>query len=230
MEWEEPRRRNTAEGKGVAADREERMEGRDTEGGVVDGHGTVESVVVVNGHGSEEEDVGNGRGTDEGGASRHGNEDGMVTTEHGSVEQEIEKAEGGGVEGVIGEGAEGGGVENVIGGDVRGREEAAVGGVREEEANGREEEIVVDGEEERESQNQNMLSSLAYSLGLNEVETKQIISLWHNRTVVPPLDPAHLSAELARRAHFFTQEHNNFEIETRKALLREAQVNTVNSL
>lgn len=71
---------------------------------------------------------------------------------------------------------------------------------------------------------QNMLSSLVYSLGLNEVETKQVISLWHNRVVIPPLDSAFLSAELAKREQFFREEHENFELQNRQALLRDQQV------
>ena len=38
----------------------------------------------------------------------------------------------------------------------------------------------------------NMLSSLVYSLGLNDNEAKQAISLWHNRNIIPPLDPSTL--------------------------------------
>ena len=79
---------------------------------------------------------------------------------------------------------------------------------------------VVDVENSQDGQNiQNMLSSLVYSLGLNEMETKRIISLWHNRTIVPPLDPAHLSQELARRDHLYWKEHENFELQSRRARL-----------
>ena len=39
-------------------------------------------------------------------------------------------------------------------------------------------------------QNMNMLHSLVYSVGMSDKETKEAISLWHNRIVVPPLDPA----------------------------------------
>lgn len=85
---------------------------------------------------------------------------------------------------------------------------------------------VVDVEESsQDGQNvQNMLSSLVYSLGLNEVETKRIISLWHNRTVIPPLDPSHLSLELAKREQLFQEEHKNFELCSMRALARNKQV------
>ena len=36
----------------------------------------------------------------------------------------------------------------------------------------------------------NMLSSLVYSLGLSDSEAKQAIFLWHNRVIIPPLEPA----------------------------------------
>ena len=35
---------------------------------------------------------------------------------------------------------------------------------------------------------QNMLSSIVYSLGLTEEETKIAIARWHGRNIVPPLD------------------------------------------
>ena len=80
-------------------------------------------------------------------------------------------------------------------------------------------------EDSQDGQNvQNMMSSLVYSLGLNELETKQIISLWHNRTIIPPLDPAHLSHELKKRTQFFAEEHRHYELQSRKALLRDRQV------
>ena len=81
---------------------------------------------------------------------------------------------------------------------------------------------IVDVEEgSQEGQNiQNMLSSLVYSLGLNEAETKRIISFWHNRTIIPPLDPAQLSSELARREQLFQEEHDDFELQNKRALVR----------
>lgn len=56
------------------------------------------------------------------------------------------------------------------------------------------EEIIVDVTEDSGSDQNipNMLSSLVYSLGLSDSEAKQWISFWHNRTIVPPLDPSHL--------------------------------------
>ena len=152
------------------------------------------------GRGEDRED-GGGRGEDRG-------EDGRSRRE--------ERGEDGGGRGE--ERGEDGGGERVV---------AAAGG-----REGHQEVVMVDVEEEEgeeEESGQNMLSSLVYSLGLNEIETKQIISLWHNRMVVPPLDPSHLSAELAKRAHFFRQEHRSFEAETQKALLREAQVSNYHS-
>ena len=71
---------------------------------------------------------------------------------------------------------------------------------------------------------QNMLSSLVYSLGLTEHETKQAISLWHNRTIIPQLDLADLSAELAKRRQLYQEEQENFEEQSRKAELLELPV------
>ncbi len=120
---------------------------------------------------------------------------------HESEDQTVEIADGGG----RGEGnVEGGG------GGERGVEEVV---------------DVVDTEESRDGQNvQNMLSSLVYSLGLNELETKRIIALWHNRTVVPPLDPTQLGAELAKRELLFRVEHESYVLETRRARLKSEQV------
>lgn len=137
-------------------------------------------------------------------------------------EGEVERSEGGemersgNVEGVQGvEGGEGGEVERS---SVEGGEGGEGGEVEMVDVeNGQ--------EDSQDGQNvQNMLSSLVYSLGLNELETKQIISLWHNRTVVPPLDPAHLSRELDKRNQLFVEEHRHFELQSRKALLRQQQV------
>jgi hypothetical protein len=71
---------------------------------------------------------------------------------------------------------------------------------------------------------QNMLSSLVYSLGMTEHETKQAISLWHNRTIIPQLDPADFTAELAKRRQLYREEQENFEEQSRKAELLELPV------
>ena len=78
--------------------------------------------------------------------------------------------------------------------------------------------------EEGSQDSQNMLSSLVYSLGLTEHETKQAISLWHNRTIIPQLDSADLSAELAKRRQLYQEEQENFEEQSRKAELLELPV------
>ena len=78
--------------------------------------------------------------------------------------------------------------------------------------------------EEGSQDSQNMLSSLVYSLGLTEHETKQAISLWHNRTIIPQLDSANLSAELAKRRQLYQEEQENFEEQSRKAELLELPV------
>lgn len=117
-------------------------------------------------------------------------------------------------------------------GEAHGEREVGEGGrmrvvavVRNEEGEDSGEEVVDVEEISQDGQSiQNMLSSLVYSLGLNEIETKQIISLWHNRTVIPPLDPAHLSYELARRKQIFREEHSNFLLQSSAARLREDQV------
>ena len=78
--------------------------------------------------------------------------------------------------------------------------------------------------DESSQDSQNMLSSLVYSLGLTEHETKQAISLWHNRTIIPQLDQADLSAELANRRQLYQEEQENFEEQSRKAELLEFPV------
>ena len=78
--------------------------------------------------------------------------------------------------------------------------------------------------DENSQDSQNMLSSLVYSLGLTEHETKQAISLWHNRTIIPQLDLAELSAELAKRRQLYQEEQENFEEQSRKAELLELPV------
>ena len=78
--------------------------------------------------------------------------------------------------------------------------------------------------DESSQDSQNMLSSLVYSLGFTEHETKQAISLWHNRTIIPPLDPTDLTAELAKRTQLYQEEQENFELQSRKAELLEVPV------
>ena len=92
--------------------------------------------------------------------------------------------------------------------------------------NGRDEEgqVNIVDVDENSQDSQNMLSSLVYSLGLTEHETKQAISLWHNRTIIPQLEPADLSAELAKRRQLYQEEQENFENQSRKAELLELPV------
>ena len=104
------------------------------------------------------------------------------------------------------------------GGVVEGRDDI----MRGPGAGGVEQVNVMDVEDGQSQESRNMQLSLVYSLGLDPVETKRMISLWQNRVIVPPLDPAHLGRELARREELFQQEHQHFEAERRKALLREA--------
>ena len=152
--------------------------------------------------GGEREGVG-GREGREGIGGRVGEIEGVD-----GEEREVGRGEGGGEREVVGGVGMGGGVGEGMRGGERGE--------------GRAGEMIVDVEENSQDglNVQNMLSSLVYSLGLNEMETKQIISLWHNRTVVPPLDPAHLSQELARREQLFREEHDNFELLTSRAQVR----------
>ena len=63
---------------------------------------------------------------------------------------------------------------------------------------------------------QNMLSSVIYTLGLNEMETKQAISLWQNRTIIRPLDSAHLGADLARRRQLYEEEEALYLVQVRR--------------
>ncbi len=86
-------------------------------------------------------------------------------------------------------------------------------------------EVEVLEEETEGSQNiRNMLSSLVYSLGLSEVETKKLVALWHNRVIIPPLGHTQLVQDLARRQELYQQEHAHFEKENEKARLREDKV------
>ena len=73
--------------------------------------------------------------------------------------------------------------------------------------------------DEGSQESQNMLSSLVYSLGLTERETKQAIALWHNRTIIPQLDAAEISAELAKRRQLYQEEEENYKEQCRKAEL-----------
>ena len=63
--------------------------------------------------------------------------------------------------------------------------------------NGNEPLVEVLEEEEGESGRSipNMLASLVYSLDMSNAEAKQAISLWHSRTIIPPLDTAILRLE-----------------------------------
>ena len=81
--------------------------------------------------------------------------------------------------------------------------------------------------DESSQDSQNMLSSLVYSLGLTEHETKLAISLWHNRTIIPQLDPAGFSADLAKRRQLYQEEKEKFEEQSRKAELLEWPVSTM---
>ena len=63
---------------------------------------------------------------------------------------------------------------------------------------------------------QNMLSSLIYTLGLNEMETKQAISLWQNRTIIRPLDSAHIGADHARRRQLYEEEEALYLLQVRR--------------
>lgn len=103
------------------------------------------------------------------------------------------------------------------------------GGARQDEGEANHVEVdVVEEASQSELQNvHNMLSSLVYSLGLNEMETKRLVSLWHNRVIIPPLGHAQLSHELAKRQQLFQEEEQNFELETQKALLRDEQVHLI---
>ena len=76
---------------------------------------------------------------------------------------------------------------------------------------------------------QNMMSSLIYSLGLTEEETKRCISMWHNRTIIPQLDVAHFSSEVARRRQLYEEENENYEHQnTMRALSQLARVSIAN--
>ena len=151
--------------------------------------------------------------------------EGDCEVERNEGDGEVEMREGDGeVEGNEGDGE----VERNDGDDEVERREGN-GEVERREGDGevkrRERDVVDVQEDSQDGQNvQNMMSSLVYSLGLNELETKQIISLWHNRTIIPPLDPAHLSHELKKRTQFFAEEHRHYELQSRRALLRDRQV------
>ena len=155
-------------------------------------------------------------------AERQTLECGVLNGQVGPAEESREEARVGGAQGkgtvgVQDEGTttEGGGIRN---------DGAVEGGRREEEAESMEVEVV-----EEQSQNglqnvQNMLSSLVYSLGLGQMETKRLISLWHSRVIIPPLGHTQLAHDLARRQELYRQEQLNFEEENEKARRREEQV------
>jgi hypothetical protein len=172
------------------------------------------------------EGVGRAGGEERGGERVRGRAgEGIGRQEGGRVEEERGEGVGrqeGGRAGERVRGRAGEGVGRQEGGRVVGEERGGERIRRQVGEGGREEHMVVDVEENsQDGMNiQNMLSSLVYSLGLNEMETKQIISLWHNRTIVPPLDPAYLSHELARREQLFREEHSNFELQTSRARLQ----------
>lgn len=81
--------------------------------------------------------------------------------------------------------------------------------------------------DETSQDSQNMMSSLIYSLGLTEDETKRCISMWHNRTIVPQLDSAHLSSELARRWQLYNEENENYEIQNNRRALSQVAIVSV---
>ena len=64
---------------------------------------------------------------------------------------------------------------------------------------------------------QNMQLSLVYSLGLSEAESKHMISLWQDRTIIPPLEPSRLGAEMVKREQLFREEQELFELQSRRA-------------
>ena len=72
--------------------------------------------------------------------------------------------------------------------------------------------VDVEGVVEGEGDNvQAMLSSLVYSLGLGEMEAKEAISLWQNRTIITPLDSGHLSLYLAKRQQLYEEEEAHYQ-------------------
>ena len=105
---------------------------------------------------------------------------------------------------------------------------AAGGGGEEEDSNDDDDVIeVVDAEEEEEEEggaDEVMLSSLVYSMGLTEDETKQAISLWHNRTIIPSLEPSQLACRLAQQRDIYQEEERRFEAESNKGIMEDEAV------
>ena len=105
---------------------------------------------------------------------------------------------------------------------------AAGGGGEEEDSNDDDDVIeVVDEEEEEEEEggaDEVMLSSLVYSMGLTEDETKQAISLWHNRTIIPSLEPSQLACRLAQQRDIYQEEERRFEAESNKGIMEDETV------
>ncbi len=58
---------------------------------------------------------------------------------------------------------------------------------------------------------QAMLSSLVYSMGLGELENKEAISLWLNRTIIPRLDSAQQGTSLAKRWQLYEKEQTHYQ-------------------
>ncbi|XP_019863293.1 PREDICTED: uncharacterized protein LOC109592224 [Amphimedon queenslandica] len=65
---------------------------------------------------------------------------------------------------------------------------------------------------------QNMLSSIVYSLGLDESETLVAISNWHKRHILPTIDSATISSEQARLYELRSLENEWIETESNKII------------
>uniref|UniRef100_A0A1X7SPL1 Uncharacterized protein n=1 Tax=Amphimedon queenslandica TaxID=400682 RepID=A0A1X7SPL1_AMPQE len=65
---------------------------------------------------------------------------------------------------------------------------------------------------------QNMLSSIVYSLGLDEGETLVAISNWHKRHILPAIDSATISSEQARLYELRSLENEWIETESNKII------------
>lgn len=88
--------------------------------------------------------------------------------------------------------------EASIDGELAGREEGSV--------------EVTEGSPEGEN-SQNMCSSLIYSLGLSETETKRSLSLWQNRVIVRHLDSARIAADQARCRQLYEDEETEYSVQ-----------------
>jgi bromodomain and WD repeat domain-containing protein 1/3 len=64
----------------------------------------------------------------------------------------------------------------------------------------------------------NMLSSIVYSLGLDQNEARVAINRWHSRNILPPLDTALISSELSRLSDISTAEEEWFQYESEKTI------------